>query len=252
MWSGVYKIVENVGRCLILLNEAVGYVNTLPRQWKRLVEQAFMIGYTTLPIVAILSFFIGAVLALQTGYSLKDLSGAQQFLGSIVGLSMARELGPVMTSFLLAGRVGSAMAAELGAMKVYNEIDALYTMNIAPARVLVLPRLAAVALVMPILVAFSIVIGWFGGMVVVKYVNFIQIDTQIYWRALKSFVDYKSFYDGLIKAEIFGVLVALVSCQQGLATSGGPREIGTAVTTAVVKSMILILFLDYFVTKILL
>lgn len=246
------KFLENIGACILLLNESLSYFRSLGRQYRRIIEQIITIGYNTLPIVAILSFFIGAVLALQTGFSLKDLPGAQQFLGGIVGLSMARELGPVMTSFLLAGRVGSAMAAELGSMRVYNEIDALSTMNIPPAKVLVLPRLTAVALTMPILVSFSIIIGWFGGMAVVKYVNFIHIDTQIYWRGLKSLVDYKNFNDGLVKAEIFGIFITLIACNQGLSTRGGPREIGASVTAAVVKSMIMILLLDYFVTKILL
>lgn len=244
--------IENIGQCILLFKEAMSHVSSLPRQWKRVVEQAFVIGYLTFPIVGILSFFIGAVLALQTGFSLKDLAGTQQFLGNIVGLSLARELGPVMTSFLLAGRVGSAMAAELGSMKAYNEIDALNTMQIPPAKLLVLPRLVATALMMPILTAFSIIIGWFGGMAVVEYVDFIQIDSQIYWRALKTLVDFKSFRDGLIKAEIFGVLITLIACNQGLVTRGGPREIGNAVTAAVVKGMIAILFLDYFVTKMLL
>ncbi len=252
MLKSAYQGIENVGQCVLLFKEAFSYAHTLPRQWKRVVEQAFTIGYLTFPIVGILSFFIGAVLALQTGFSLKDLAGTQQFLGNIVGLSLARELGPVMTSFLLAGRVGSAMAAELGSMKAYNEIDALNTMQIPPAKILVLPRLVATALMMPILTAFSIIIGWFGGMAVVEYVDFIQIDSQIYWRALKTLVDFKSFRDGLIKAEIFGVLITLIACNQGLVTRGGPREIGNAVTAAVVKGMIAILFLDYFVTKMLL
>jgi phospholipid/cholesterol/gamma-HCH transport system permease protein len=209
-------------------------------------------GYATLPIVGILSCFIGGVLALQTGFSMRDVPGAQQFLGSIVGLSMARELGPVMTSFLLAGRVGSAITAEIASMRVYSEVDALYTMNIAPERILVLPRLAAALCIMPVLTAVSVVLGWFGGMLVVQYVHFIEIDAQVYWRGLRAFMDFGSFADGLIKAEAFGLMVTLICCQEGLATQGGPREIGTAVTQAVVKSMILILLLDYFITKILL
>lgn len=246
------RLLEEVGSCVILTGEAISHTKSLVRQWPRLVEQCFYIGYTTLPIVAILSVFIGAVLALQTGFSMRDIPGAHQFLGSIVGLSMARELGPVMTSFLLAGRVGSAITAELASMKVYDEVAALNTMNIPPAKILVLPRLAATILMMPALAIFSIIIGWFGGMIVVEYVSFIQVDTQVYWRGLKSFVDIDSIWDGLIKAELFGVLVTIICCNQGLRTRGGPREIGNSVTRGVVKSMIAILFLDYFVTKILL
>lgn len=246
------RLLEEIGSGIILTGEAVSHVRSLARQWPRLIEQCFYIGYTTLPIVGILSVFIGAVLALQTGYSMRDIPGAHNFLGSIVGLSMARELGPVMTSFLLAGRVGSAITAELASMKVYNEVDALETMNIPPAKILVLPRLAASILMMPALAIFSIIIGWFGGMIVTEYVTFIQIDTQVYWRSLKTFVDMDSIWDGIIKAELFGILVTIICCNQGLRTKGGPREIGSSVTGGVVKSMIVILFLDYFVTKILL
>ena len=129
-------ILAGIGSTLQLLVSAAGYTPTLWRQRARFIEQCYLIGYTTLPIVAILSFFIGGVLALQAGYSMSNF-GAKQFIGSLVGLSMARELGPVMAAILLAGRVGSAIAAELASMKVYQEIDALETMNIPPAKVLV-------------------------------------------------------------------------------------------------------------------
>jgi NADH:ubiquinone oxidoreductase subunit 6 (subunit J) len=142
-------VSEGVGSVVQLLSTA-SYVGTLPRQSARFIEQCYMIGYTTLPIVAILSFFIGTVLALEAGYSMQDF-GAKEFIGSLVGLSMARELGPMMTAILLAGRVGSAITAELASMTVYQEIDALTTMNIPPAKMLVLPRLAAVLVMMPVL-----------------------------------------------------------------------------------------------------
>ena len=121
------KALSAIGNTVFLAGETFKYVPSVPRQLDRIVDQAFNMGYRTFPIVGILSFFIGAVLALQSGYSLKELSGAQVFLGNIVGLSMSKELGPVMTAFLLAGRVGSAIAAELAAMRVYQEIDALKT-----------------------------------------------------------------------------------------------------------------------------
>lgn len=248
----VLYIVAFVGSNVSLFLRAMQHVGTLHRQCSRLIEQAFFIGYTTLPIISILSVFIGAVLALQSGYTMRNTPGAQNFLGAIVGLSMCRELGPVMACFLLAGRVGSSITAELASMKVYDEVDALRTMNIPPERILVLPRLAATALVMPLLTIFSIAIGWYGGAVVVDHVDFINIDTTTYWNNLRDFVRYDSVKDGLIKAELFGILVTLICCHEGLQTSGGPREIGRAVTRGVVSSMIVILFLDYFVTKILL
>lgn len=245
------SLFDLIGSNLMLLVRTTKYVPSLAKQWKRIIEHAYLIGYRTLPIVVVLSFFIGAVLALQTSYSMKDLSGAQGFLGSIVGLAMCRELGPVMTCFLLAGRVGSAITAEIASMKVYNEVDALTTMNIPPERILVLPRLVATMIMMPVLTIFSIFVGWYGGATVVNYVDFINIDTHIYWRSLREFVEFVNVKDGLIKAELFGLLVVLISCNQGLQTTGGPRGIGNSVTKAVVSSMVSILFLDYFVTKLL-
>jgi phospholipid/cholesterol/gamma-HCH transport system permease protein len=145
--------------------------------------------------------------------------------------------------------VGSAIAAELASMKVYQEVDALETMNIPPARILVLPRLAAVLFMMPVLTIIANLVGWFGGAIVAKYVNFIAIDPPAYFSAMRRFMEFKDVMNGLIKAEVFGFVVVLVCCNIGLNTRGGPREIGAAVTRAVVTSLILILVLDYFVTK---
>lgn len=241
-------IFEGIGSTALLFVRSVSHLGTLPRQRARFIEQCYMIGYTTLPIVAILSFFIGSVLALQAGYAMQNV-GAKQYIGSLVGLSMARELGPVMVAILVAGRVGSAIAAELASMKVYQEVDALVTMNIPPERMLVLPRLAAVLFMMPVLTIIANLVGWFGGAIVAKYVGFISIDPPAYFSVLRRYTEFKDVANGLIKAEVFGFVVVLVCCNIGLNTRGGPREIGAAVTRAVVVSLILILVLDYFVTK---
>lgn len=244
----LHTLLEHFGGALILAGKAFASLPSAPRILKRVTEQAYLTGYTTLPIVAVLLFFIGAVLALQSGISLRDF-GAKELIGALVGESMARELGPVMVAILLAGRVGSATTAELASMKVYSEIDALVTMNIPPERLLVLPRLLAVLLIMPVLTVLANVVGWFGGAVVCHYVDFIGIDATQYFRSLTTYVSAKDFLDGLIKAEVFGFAVMLISCYVGLITRGGPREIGRAVTTSVVSSLIAILILDYFITK---
>jgi phospholipid/cholesterol/gamma-HCH transport system permease protein len=241
-------ILEGIGSTVQLLFRAASHTPTLWRQRARFIEQCYTIGYTTLPIVAILSFFIGSVLALQAGYSMSNF-GAKQFIGSLVGLSMARELGPVMAAILLAGRVGSAIAAELASMKVYQEVDALETMNIPPARILVLPRLAAVLVMMPVLAIIGDLVGWFGGALISKYTQSIAIEPEAYFSVLRRFMAFKDVLNGLIKAEVFGFVIVLVCCNIGLNTRGGPREIGASVTRAVVVSLILILVLDYFVTK---
>ena len=244
-------ILEGFGSTLLLLIRALSYAGTLPRQRARFIEQCYMIGYTTLPIVAILSFFIGSVLALQAGYSMQNF-GTQQYIGSLVGLSMARELGPVMVAILVAGRVGSAITAELASMKVYQEVDALVTMNIPPARMLVLPRLAAALVMVPVLALIGDLVGWFGGALISKYTSFISIEPEAYFAVLRRYTHFKDVINGLVKAEIFGFVVVLVCCNIGLNTRGGPREIGASVTRAVVVSLILILVLDYFVTQVLL
>jgi phospholipid/cholesterol/gamma-HCH transport system permease protein len=245
-------ILEGIGGTVQLLLRSLAYVYTLPRQRARFVEQCYMIGYTTLPIVGILSFFIGGVLALQAGYSMQNF-GVMQYIGSLVGLSLARELGPVMVTILVVGRVGSAITAELASMKVYQEVDALVTMNIPPERMLVLPRLAAAFFMMPILTIVGDIVGWFGGAVVSNFTGFISLTPRAYYASLRNYTKFSpDVIGGLAKAEVFGLVVVLVCCNIGLNTRGGPREIGAAVTRAVVVSLILILVLDYFVTKVLL
>jgi phospholipid/cholesterol/gamma-HCH transport system permease protein len=245
------SIFAGVGSTVQLLVRAAAALPTLPRQFPRFIGQCFDIGYTTMPIVAILMFSVGSVLALQSGYAMAEF-GAKQWIGSLVGLSMAKELGPMMVAILVAGRVGSAIAAELASMKVYQEIDALETMNIPPARLLVLPRLAAIVVMMPVLVIVADLVGWFGGAIVSSYVGFISISSETYFAALRDSVKIRDLTDGLVKGEVFGFVVVLVCCDIGLNTRGGPREIGASVTRAVVVSLVLILVLDYFVTKVLL
>ncbi len=180
----INAILEGFGSVWLLLVRSLSYVPSLPRQWARVIEQCYLIGYTTLPIVTILSFFIGSVLALQAGYSMQNF-GSQQFIGSLVGLSMARELGPVMVAIMIAGRVGSAIAAELASMKVDQEIDALETMDIPPARMLVLPRLAAALLMVPVLAIIGDLVGWFGGALISKYTKMISIEPAAYFSVLR-------------------------------------------------------------------
>jgi phospholipid/cholesterol/gamma-HCH transport system permease protein len=244
-------ILEGFGSAVQLLIQSGKYAGTLVRQKARFIEQCYLIGYTTLPIVAILSFFMGSVLALQAGYSMQNF-GTMQFIGSLVGLSFARELGPVIVAILVAGRVGSAITAELASMKVYQEVDALVTMNIPPARLLVMPRLAAILVMMPVLAIIADLVGWFGGALVSKYTSFIAIEPETYFATLRRYMKFKDVANGLAKAEVFGFVVVLICCSIGLNTRGGPREIGASVTRAVVVSLISILLLDYFVTKALL
>lgn len=249
--NAISGLFEWIGAWVLMTGRTLRHVGSLPRQWKRLLDQCFFMGYATVPLVGILSVFIGAVLALQIGYSINAF-GAKQFIGTIVGLAMVRELSPVMTAIMVTGRVGSAITAELASMKVYQEVDALRTMNIPPERFLVLPRLAALMLVTPVLLMVSVVTGWMGGHLVCQYVPWIDLTPEAYYNALKSAMTMKDVTDGLIKAQLFSLGIVLIACQMGLRTSGGPREIGAAVTRSVVVCIIFVLIFDYFITSILL
>ncbi len=246
LWTGL----EWIGDCVRMAGRTFRHAPHLVRQRRQLVDQCLFMGYATVPLVAILSFFIGAVLALQTGYSLVEF-GAKQFIGNIVGLSIVRELAPVMTAIMVTGRIGSAVTAELASMKVYQEVDALRTMNIPPERFLVLPRLTAILLVTPILLMAAVITGWMGGQLVCQYVPWIGLTPEAYYNALRSVVTMGDLSDGLIKAEFFSLGILIIASHMGLRTSGGPREIGRAVTRAVVVCIIFILVFDYFITNIL-
>lgn len=242
---------QNIGEMLVLLWRTV---LLLPHGWRerrKTAEQLFEIGNASLLMSIVLSLFIGGVLALQTGPKLIE-RGLPGVIGTIVGLAMCRELAPVMMAVLIAGRVGSAMAAEIGSMRVYQEIDALRTMNIDPIRYLVLPRLLAISVALPMLVVFSILVGWTGGALVSVYNHQIALSFQGYFDSLRDSVKGIDLFNGLFKSFVFALVIGAVSCHQGLITMGGPRGIGRSVTKAVVNSIVLILILDYFLTRILL
>ncbi len=220
------------------------------RQRFKVFDQFFEIGNASLLMVCILSFFIGGVIALQTGPLLVE-RGLASAVGGVVGISICRELAPVMMSILIAGRIGSAMAAEIGSMRVYQEIDALRTMNINPIHYLVLPRLAAIALALPMLVTFAILVGWLGGAFVSAANHHIDISFAAFFTTLRDVVEPKDVANGVFKSFIFALIIGVVSCHQGLITRGGPRGIGRSVTKAVVNSIVLIVILDYILTRLL-
>lgn len=242
---------QNIGEMVLLLWQTLLSLPRTFHQRRKVMEQLFEIGNASLLMACILSLFIGGVIALQTGPVLVE-RGLASSIGGLVGLSMCKELGPVMMAVLIAGRIGSAMAAEIGSMRVYQEVDALRTMNINPVHYLVLPRIIAICLALPILVVFSILVGWMGGALVSVYNPQIGITYHGYFSNLREMVEFKYVLHGLLKALVFAGIIGLVSCHQGLQTRGGPRGIGRSVTKAVVNSIVLILILDYFLTRLLL
>ncbi len=242
---------QNIGEMLVLFWRTLMAVPHMWRERQKFFEQLFEIGNASLLMVCILSFFIGGVIALQTGPVLVE-RGLASAVAGVVGISICKELSPVMMAVLIAGRIGSAMAAEIGSMRVYQEIDALRTMNISPIRFLVLPRVTAISAALPLLVLFSILVAWLGGAVVCMANNRIDISFQTFLANLRDVVQFKDVANGVFKSFIFAVLVGVVSCHQGLITRGGPRGIGRSVTKAVVNSIVLIVIFDYILTRLLL
>lgn len=242
---------ENIGEMVLLFWRTLLAFPSTWRQRQKVFDQFFEIGNASLLMVCILSFFIGGVMALQTGPVLAE-RGLVGAVGSVVGISICRELAPVMMSILIAGRIGSAMAAEIGSMRVYQEIDALRTMNISPIHYLVLPRLVAILIALPLLVIFAILVGWLGGAIVCYANNRIDIPFQGFFSSLRDVVHLKDVANGVFKSFIFAGIVGVVSCHQGLVTRGGPRGIGRSVTKAVVNSIVLIVIFDYILTRVLL
>jgi phospholipid/cholesterol/gamma-HCH transport system permease protein len=242
---------QNIGEMLRLLWQTLSALPTTWRHRAKVSEQLFEIGNASLLMACILSVFIGGVIALQTGPVLRE-RGLVNALGGLVGLSVCKELAPVMMAVLISGRIGSAMAAEIGSMAVYQEIDALKTLNINPIHYLVLPRIVAICIALPILVVFAILVGWMGGAVVAVFNEKIAISYQGFFTNLQDVVRLKDVLNGLYKTLVFALVIGVVSCHQGLSTRGGPRGIGRSVTKAVVNSLILILILDYFLTRFLL
>ena len=242
---------QNIGEMVILLWRSLLALPVAWRQRDKVFDQFFEIGNASLLMVCILSFFIGGVIALQTGPVLVD-NGLSSAVGGVVGISICKELAPVMMSILIAGRIGSAMAAEIGSMRVYQEIDALRTMNISPIHYLVLPRLTAIAVALPLLVVFSILVAWLGGAFVSMANNRIDIPIPTFFSQLRNVVQLKDVVNGVFKSFVFAWVVGVVSCHQGLITMGGPRGIGRSVTKAVVNSIVLIVIGDYLLTRILL
>jgi len=241
---------EIIGEMLILLAQTVYFFKEAPRNIPSITTQMMIIGYETLPVATVMAFFVGMVLALQTGVELNKY-GSQDIIGAIVGHSMVRELGPVMTSFLVAGRAGSAMAAEIGVMKVYEEIDALKTLDINPIRYLAMPRLIACLLCVPALVIYSDLIGIVGGAIISNLHPQIFVSYYTYYDSLTNALKLREIGTGLIKAVAFGGIISLVCCYVGFKTSGGARGIGVSTTRSVVLSFMLILVADYFLTRLL-
>ncbi len=219
-----------------------------PFEIRELIRQMNKIGVDSLPVVVLTSSFTGMVMALQT-YSVLVRFSAEGYVGSLVGLSMVRELGCVLTALVVAGRCGSSMGAEIGTMKVTEQIDALLAMATNPINYLVVPRVWAATLVLPMLVSISNVIGILGGYFIT--VGLMGANSAYYWKATFEFMYSSDVTSGLIKSAFFGFILSIIGCHEGLTASHGAKGVGKATTSAVVIGSITILISDFFLTKLL-
>ena len=207
----------------------------------RAVHQAMAVGVGALPILSLITFFVGTILALQSAYELRKL-GAIQYVASAVAISMSRELGPLMTAIVVIGRSGSAFAAELGTMKVNEEIDALETMALDPVRFLVVPKFIAMLIMMPCLTIWADAMGVFGG--ALFGVTSAGFTFGTYIHATMNALVLRDIVTGLIKSVMFGLVITLVGCQEGFKTGLGSEEVGKSTTSAVVTSIFLVILVD--------
>jgi len=246
-WIGSYilRFVEESGRVMVLFVQTFGWTFRRPLQGREILKQMEEVGVRSFPVVIITAAFTGMVLALQSYTGFKRF-GAETMVGTVVALSVTRELGPVLTGLMVSGRVGSAMAAELGTMRVTEQIDALYTLATNPIKYLVVPRFLAAMIMLPVLVIFADVIGILGGYLV--SVSILGTNPTIYVRRTWDFLELNDIYSGLLKAVFFGMIIATISCYQGFYTQGGAEGVGRATTKAVVLSSLTILVSNYFIT----
>lgn len=238
--------LESVGRLAIFTGEAIVTGLRPPYYPRQLLRQMIEIGYYSLPVIGLTAIFTGMVLALQS-YSGFSRFNAESSIATVVVLSITRELGPVLAGLMVAGRIGAAFAAEIGTMRVTEQIDALTTLSTSPLRYLVFPRLLAGLLMLPCLVLVADVIGVFGGYIV--SIHKLGFAPGPYLTSTFDFLEKIDVISGLVKAAAFGFIISLMGCYHGYHSKGGAQGVGAATTNAVVSASILILLTNYFITS---
>lgn len=238
-----------VGNVCLLLFSALLWLFRPPWRWRNFVSSMDFVGIGSLGIVALVASFTGAAFSLQTVYTFKMFQ-ADAFIGVTVALSLSRELAPVLTAIMVTARAGSAMATELGSMRITEQIDALYTMAVSPVQYLVTPRIIAGVVMVPLLTMVFNLVGIWGAFFVA--VTLMGVDEGPFWNNIYWFIDARDVIEGLIKATVFGLVFSTISCYQGFYADGGAAGVGRATTRAVVWSSVSILFFDVVLTDILL
>jgi phospholipid/cholesterol/gamma-HCH transport system permease protein len=241
------RFLKTAGRLTLFSSNAISHTVRPPFYLRSIGHQMIDIGYYSLPVVGLTAIFAGMVLALQsyTGFARFSAEGA---IANVVVLSITRELGPVLAGLMVAGRIGASLAAEIGTMRVTEQIDALTTLSTNPMKYLVAPRLIAGVLMFPLLVLIADVIGVFGGYLVAVYK--LDFNAANYLQSTWEFLKAEDVNSGLVKAAVFGFIVTLMGCYHGYNSKGGAQGVGMATTNAVVSACILILCFDYILTEI--
>lgn len=244
--QGLRRRAITLGSASLLIAQTVRETFRRPFEVRLLMAQLEQVGYRSLTIAVITALFIGMVLALQTAYSLRDFGG-KLFIGRVVSLSLVRELAPVLMALMVGGRVGAGMTAEIGTMKVTEQIDALRAMATNPVRKLVVPRVVATTLMLPLLTVIAIVVGILGGLLIAVYT--LNLGANFYMRSVVNTVTFADLASGVGKTFFFGFGIAIIACYNGLRTSGGADGVGRSTTSTVVMAAIATLVMDFFLTK---
>ncbi len=246
--AALLRVFEEIGRFFLLLGKTAAWLVRPPYDFPELVKQMVRVGVDSIPVVFLTGLFTGMVISLQT-YKGFARFHAESYVGSVVALSVTRELAPVLAALMVTGRVGSAMAAELGTMRVTEQIDALVALATEPIHYLIVPRVAAATLMLPLLVMMADAVGIGGGYLVA--VDLLGANPVSYMHNSFQFLEMKDLLSGLLKAAVFGLLFSTIGCQKGFYTEGGAEGVGISTTRAVVAGSLAILLADFFLTKVL-
>jgi phospholipid/cholesterol/gamma-HCH transport system permease protein len=237
-----------VGGVVIMLARVVAALPRIPRSWHLLMNQMLTVGVQSLPLVILVSIFTGAVSTWQAAYQFEGYV-PMRYLGGAVGKAILLELGPVLTALVMTGRVGASMAAELGTMRVTEQVDALEVMGIDPTRYLVFPRVVSGLIMLPVLVLFANVVALIGALAVAVF--FVDLSSDLFLNGFKLLFKNADLTAGLLKAAIFGLIISTIGCYQGFNTKGGAEGVGRATTGAVVVASVLILISNYLMATLL-